>query len=67
MDNKTIQYPFCLKESQRGNGYMATILYGVYPHWYSFVSFGLLALIGISTDMAGSTISFPIIAVVGCW
>ena len=70
MENKTIQCPFCLKESQRGvhvcTGCMATVLYGAYPGWYAFVvivlTFGLSALIGMSTDMAGATISLPIIS-----
>ncbi|EGK2916452.1 TPA: hypothetical protein IE967_004074 [Escherichia coli] len=69
MENKTIQCPFCLKESQRGvhvcTGCMATVLYGTYPVWYAAVaillSFGLSILIGMSTGMAGATISLPII------
>ncbi|WP_323641051.1 hypothetical protein [Pectobacterium polonicum] len=73
MENKTIQCPFCLKESQRGvhvcTGCMATVLYGAYPQWYAFVvillTFGLSILIGMSTGMAGATISLPIIAIVG--
>lgn len=73
MENNTIQFPFYLKKSQRGvhvcTGCMATVLYGAYPQWYSFVviflSFGLSALIGKSSGMAGATISLPIIAVVG--
>lgn len=73
MENKTIQCPFCLKESQHGvhvcTGCMATVLYGTYPQWYAlvviFLSFGLSAVIGISSGMAGTTISLPIIAVVG--
>lgn len=73
MDNKTIQCPFCLKESQRGvhvcTSCMATVLYGIYPQWYAFVviilSFGLSALIGMSSGIAGATISLPIIAIVG--
>lgn len=73
MENKTIQCPFCLKESQRGvhvcTGCMATVLYGTYPQWYAllviFLSFGLSILIGMSTGIAGSTISLPIIAAVG--
>lgn len=48
---------------------MATVLYGAYPQWYAFVvilrSFGLSVLIGMSTGMAGATISLPIISVVG--
>jgi hypothetical protein len=48
---------------------MATVLYGTYPSWYAFViivlSFGLSILIGMSTGMAGATISLPITAVVG--
>lgn len=73
MENRTIQCPFCLKESQHGVhvciGCMATVLYGAYPSWYAFViillSFGLSILIGMSTGMAGATISLPIIAAVG--
>ncbi|WP_225087649.1 hypothetical protein U1R68_13360 [Pectobacterium colocasium] len=73
MENNTIQCPFCLKESQRGvhvcTGCMATVLYGAYPQWYAlvviFLSFGLSALIGMSSGIAGATISMPIIAVVG--
>ncbi|WP_033576550.1 hypothetical protein [Dickeya chrysanthemi] len=73
MENKTIQCPFCLKESQRGvhvcTGCMATVLYGTYPQWYAllviFLSFGLSILIGMSTGIAGTTISLPIIAAVG--
>lgn len=73
MENKTIQCPFCLKESQRGvhvcTGCMATVLYGTYPVWYAFVvillAFGLSALIGISSGIAGATISLPIIGVMG--
>ncbi|EHP6185962.1 hypothetical protein ACR6LB_002341 [Escherichia coli] len=73
MENNTIKCPFCLKESQRGvhvcTGCMATALYGAYPGWYTFViivlSFGLSVLIGMSTGMAGATISLPIIAAVG--
>ncbi|ELO3046345.1 hypothetical protein QWQ71_000001, partial [Salmonella enterica] len=42
---------------------------GAYPKWYAFVSillsFGLSILIGMSTGMAGATISLPIIAIVG--
>ena len=73
MENNTIQCPFCLKESQRGvhvcTGCMATVLYGAYPQWYAFVvillTFGLSILIGMSTGIAGTTISLPIIAAVG--
>ena len=73
MEDKTIQCPFCLKESQRGvhvcTGCMATVLYGAFPQWYAAVvmllAFGLSALIGISTGIAGTTISLPIIAAVG--
>ncbi|KHS78717.1 hypothetical protein WCU73_12535 [Pectobacterium brasiliense] len=73
MENKTIQCPFCLKESQRGvhvcTGCMATVLYGAFPQWYAAVvmllAFGLSALIGMSTGIAGTTISLPIIAAVG--
>ncbi|RXW27419.1 hypothetical protein QEP13_05030 [Enterobacter ludwigii] len=73
MENNTIKCPFCLKESQRGVhvciGCMATVLYGTYPVWYAFVvillGFGLSALIGISSGIAGATISLPIIGVMG--
>ncbi|EPB6108983.1 hypothetical protein WFM99_00535 [Yersinia enterocolitica] len=73
MINNTIQCPFCLKDSQDGihvcTGCMATVLYGTFPQWYAavaiFLSFGLSILIGMSTDMAGATISIPIIAIVG--
>ncbi|EKN3403639.1 TPA: hypothetical protein ACJHGT_002363 [Yersinia enterocolitica] len=73
MKNNTIQCPFCLKESQDGihvcTGCMATVLYGTFPQWYAavaiFLSFGLSILIGMSTGMAGATISIPIIAIVG--
>ena len=73
MENNTIQCPFCLKESLCGvhvcTGCMATVLYGAYPQWYAFVvillTFGLSILIGMSTGIAGATISLPIIAVVG--
>ncbi|GKV80621.1 hypothetical protein PEC106664_13950 [Pectobacterium carotovorum subsp. carotovorum] len=73
MENKTIQCPFCLKESQRGvhvcTGCMAIVLYGTYPVWYAFVvillAFGLSALIGLSSGIAGATISLPIIGIVG--
>ena len=73
VENNTIQCPFCLKESQRGvhvcTGCMATVLYGAYPGWYAaaviFLTFGLSILIGMSTGMAGATISLPIIAAVG--
>ncbi|WJM85472.1 MULTISPECIES: hypothetical protein [Enterobacterales] len=73
MENKTIQCPFCLKESQRGvhvcTGCMATVLYGTFPQWYAAVvmllAFGLSVLIGMSTGIAGTTISLPIIAAVG--
>ncbi|WP_263063520.1 hypothetical protein [Dickeya dadantii] len=73
MEQNKIRCPFCLKESQHGvqvcTSCMATVLYGVYPHWYAFVvillSFGLSALIDMSSGMAGATISLPIIAVVG--
>ncbi|HBN0452132.1 TPA: hypothetical protein L1N00_004091 [Escherichia coli] len=61
MENRTIQCPFCLKESQHG--------VHVCTGWYAFVvillSFGLSILIGMSTGMAGATISLPIIAAVG--
>ena len=69
MENKTIQSPFCVKESQRGvhvcTGCMATVLYGTFPGWYAAVAilltFGLSILIGMSTGMTGATISLPII------
>lgn len=72
MENNTIKCPFCLKESQRGvqvcTGCQASVLYGTYPGWYAFVvillTFGLSILIGMSTGMAGATISLPIIAIV---
>ncbi|CNK46413.1 Uncharacterised protein [Yersinia pseudotuberculosis] len=72
MKNNTIQCPFCLKESQHGihvcTGCMATVLYGTFPQWYAavaiFLSFGLSILIGMSTGMAGATISLPIIFIV---
>ncbi|EKN3687899.1 TPA: hypothetical protein ACPZRB_002964 [Yersinia enterocolitica] len=72
MKNNTIQCPFCLKESQDGihvcTGCMATVLYGTFPQWYAavaiFLSFGLSILIGMSTGMAGATISLPIIFIV---
>lgn len=73
MENNKIKCPFCLKESQRGvqvcTGCQASVLYGTYPGWYAAViillAFGLSVLIGISTGMAGATISLPIIAIVG--
>lgn len=73
MGNNIIQCPFCLKESQRGvhvcTGCQASVLYGTYPGWYAAViillAFGLSALIGMSTGMAGATISLPLIFVVG--
>lgn len=73
MENNTIKCPFCFKESQRGvhvcTGCLATVLYGTFPQWYAVVvmllAFGLSALVGMSTGMAGATISLPIIAVVG--
>ncbi|MEI7239717.1 hypothetical protein WCU73_18090 [Pectobacterium brasiliense] len=73
MEQNKIQCPFCLKESQHGvqvcTSCMATVLYGVYPQWYAcvviFLTFGLSALIGMSTGIAGATISLPIIAIVG--
>ncbi|EER8704823.1 hypothetical protein F0Q57_004491 [Escherichia coli] len=72
MENNIIKCPFCFKESQRGvhvcTGCLATVLYGAYPKWYAAVvlllAFGL-SIIGMSTGMAGATISLPIIAVVG--
>ncbi|EEE9134366.1 hypothetical protein DEM54_22600, partial [Salmonella enterica subsp. enterica serovar Agona] len=43
--------------------------YGTFPGWYAFVvlflTFGLSAVIGMSTGMAGATISLPLIAIVG--
>ncbi|HHE8089520.1 TPA: hypothetical protein ACPFJL_005127, partial [Klebsiella pneumoniae] len=62
----------CFKESQRGvhvcTGCQASVLYGTYPGWYAFVvlllTFALSALIGMSTGMAGATISLPIISAV---
>ncbi|WP_419792753.1 hypothetical protein ACN09C_20215 [Serratia fonticola] len=73
MENNTIKCPFCLKESQRGvqvcTGCQASVLYGTYPGWYAAViillAFGLSVLIGMSTGMAGATISLLIIAIVG--
>ncbi|EEU3686196.1 TPA: hypothetical protein J1279_002587 [Escherichia coli] len=73
MENNTIKCPFCFKESQRGvhvcTGCLATVLYGTLPGWYAFVvlflTFGLSAVIGMSTGMAGATISLPLIAIVG--
>ena len=73
MENNTIRCPFCLKESQRGCSCLHRLhgdcLYGAYPGWYAFVvillTFGLSILIGMSTGMAGATISLPIIAAVG--
>lgn len=73
MENNTIKCPFCFKESQRGvqvcTGCLATVLYGTYPGWYAAVvlllTFGLSALSGMSTGMAGATISLPLIAIVG--
>lgn len=73
MENNIIKCPFCFKESQRGvhvcTGCLATVLYGTYPGWYAAVvlllTFGLSALIGMSTGMAGATISLPVIAIVG--
>ncbi|HFK2502100.1 TPA: hypothetical protein ACGXT2_005325 [Klebsiella pneumoniae] len=72
MENKTIQSPFCVKESQRGvhvcTGCMATVLYGTFPGWYAFIvivlTFGLSILIGMSAGIAGATISLPIIAII---
>ncbi|EAV3187987.1 hypothetical protein E1B13_23550 [Salmonella enterica subsp. enterica] len=62
-----------VKESQCGGhvrtGCMATVLYGTYPGCYDFViillTFGLFILIGMSTGMAGASISLPIISAVG--
>ena len=66
MENNTIKCPFCFKESQRGvhvcKGCLATM-------WYAAVvlllAFGLSIIIGMSTGMAGATISLPVIAIVG--
>ncbi|EIG2127983.1 hypothetical protein AB2F15_09115 [Escherichia coli] len=73
MENNIIKCPFCFKESQRGvhvcTGCLATVLYGAYPKWYAAVvlllTFGLSIIIGMSTGMAGATISLPIIAAMG--
>lgn len=73
MEKNIIQCPFCHKESQRGvhvcTGCQASVLYGTYPGLYAAViillAFGLSFLIGMSTGMAGATISLPIIFVVG--
>ncbi|WAT06011.1 hypothetical protein O1V64_07695 [Rouxiella badensis] len=73
MENNTIQCPFCHTESQRVvhvcTGCQASVLYGTYPGWYASViillAFGLSFLIGMSTGMAGATISLPLIFVVG--
>ncbi|MEQ0233765.1 hypothetical protein [Klebsiella sp. CN_Kp109] len=73
MENNIIRCPFCFKESQHGvhvcTGCLATVLYGTFPQWYAVVvmllAFGLSALVGMSTGMAGATIILPIIAVVG--
>ena len=73
MEQNKIQCPFCLKGSQHGvhvcTSCMATVLYGAYPQWYAlvviFLSFGLSILIGMSTGIAGATISLPIIGIVG--
>lgn len=73
MENNTIKCPFCFKESLRWvhvcTGCLATVLYGTFPGWYAFVvlflTFGLSAVIGMSTGMAGATISLPLIAIVG--
>ncbi|MBA0199475.1 hypothetical protein H0250_02990 [Pectobacterium carotovorum] len=73
MEQNKIQCPFCLKESRHGvqvcTSCMATVLYGAYPQWYALVvillSFGLSALIGMSSGMAGAAISLPIVAIVG--
>ncbi len=73
MENNTIKCPFCFKESQRGvhvcTGCLATVLYGTFPGWYAAVvlllTFGLSIIIGISTGIAGATISLPIIAAIG--
>ncbi|CNE40071.1 hypothetical protein [Yersinia mollaretii] len=73
MENNTIKCPYCFKESQSGvhvcTGCQASVLYGTFPGWYAFIviflSFGLSALIGMGSGMAGATISLPIIAAVG--
>ncbi|EBG9555078.1 hypothetical protein FJT96_04675 [Salmonella enterica subsp. enterica] len=73
MANNTIKCPFCFKESLRGvhvcTGCLATVLYGTFPGWYAFVvlflTFGLSAVIGMSTGITGATISLPLIAIVG--
>ncbi|EON3427386.1 TPA: hypothetical protein H5602_004156 [Escherichia coli] len=73
MENNTIKCPFCLKESQHGvrvcTGCQASVLYGTFPGWYAAViillAFGLSFLIGMSTGMAGATISLPLIFAVG--
>ncbi|WP_241617131.1 hypothetical protein [Rosenbergiella epipactidis] len=61
MENNTIKCPFCLKQSQKG--------VHVCTGWYAFVvillTLGLSMLIGMSTGMAGATISIPIITAVG--
>ncbi|AJI84705.1 hypothetical protein A6J64_017685 [Yersinia enterocolitica] len=72
MENNTIKCPYCFKESQSGvhvcTGCQASVLYGTFPQWYAAVaillSFGLSILIGMSTGMAGATISLPIIFIV---
>ncbi|HFN3638511.1 TPA: hypothetical protein ACHFTR_003823 [Klebsiella aerogenes] len=61
MENNTIQCPFCLKESQRG----VHVCTGWYAAVVILLTFGLSILIGMSTGMAGATISLPIIAAVG--
>ncbi|HCT1903018.1 hypothetical protein [Klebsiella aerogenes] len=67
MENNNIKCPFCFKNSQRGvhvcTGCLATVLYGTFPGWYAFVI--ILLSFGMSTGMAGATISLPVIAVVG--
>ncbi|EPN8812860.1 hypothetical protein ACT4KF_001745 [Yersinia enterocolitica] len=73
MESKMIKCPYCFKESQSGvhvcTGCQASVLYGTFPGWYAFIviflSFGLSALIGMGSGMAGATISLPIIAAVG--
>lgn len=73
MENNTIKCPFCFKESQRRvhvcTGCLATVLYGTFPGWYAAVvlllTFGLSIIIGMSTGIAGATISLPIIAAIG--
>lgn len=73
MEKNIIQCPFCHKESQRGvqvcTGCQASVLYGTFPGWYAAViillAFGLSFIVGMSTGMAGATISLPLIFAVG--